>query len=49
MTYVIVTRQRKVIGNPIASYNEAYELATRLYGDNVQDWLKRNLRIEENR
>ncbi len=49
MTYVIVTRKRKVIGNPIASYNEAYELATRLYGDNVQDWLKHNLRIEENR
>ena len=49
MTYVIVTRKRKVIGNPIASYNEAYELATRLYGDNVQDWLKHNLRIEESR
>lgn len=49
MTYVIVTRSRKVIGKPFTSYSEAFDVATRLYGNNVQDWIRRNLRIEENR
>lgn len=49
MTYIIVTRKREVIGRPYASYREAFDAATQLYGNNVQAWIRRNLRIEENR
>ena len=49
MTYIIVTRRGEVIGKPFETYSEAFDVATRLYGNHVQDWIRRNLRIEENR
>ena len=49
MTYIIVTRKKTVVGKPAASFDDALIQATRLYGDDTQDWLSLNLRIEENR
>ena len=49
MTYIIVTRKETVIGKPVASFDAALRQATRLFGDDIDDWLKLNLRIEENR
>ena len=49
MTYIIVTRKESVIGSQVATFDAALRQATRLFGDDVEDWLKLNLRIEENR
>jgi hypothetical protein len=49
MTYIIVTRKEAVVGIPAASFDTALSQATRLFGDDVEDWLKLNLRIEEKR
>lgn len=49
MTYIIITRKEAVVGKPIASFDDAFIQATRLFGDDVEDWLKLNIRIEENR
>ncbi len=49
MTYVIVKNQETIIGKPLASYKAALNEACRLYGDDVMDWMKLNLRIEEAR
>ncbi len=49
MTYIIVTRKEAVVGKPLTSFDDALMQATHLFGDDVQDWLKLNLRIEENR
>jgi hypothetical protein len=49
MTYIIVTRKETVVGNPLASFDAALIQATRLFGDDIEDWLNLNLRIEENR
>ncbi len=49
MTYIIVTGSETVVGKPVASFDAALKKAARLFGDSTQDWLKLNLRIEENR
>ena len=49
MTYIIVISKETVVGKPVASFDDALNLATRLYGDDMEDWLNLNLRIEENR
>ena len=49
MTYIIVTERQTIIGNPFGSYMSAFEEANRLFGDEATDWVKLNLRIEENR
>lgn len=49
MTYIIVTQEETVVGKPVASFDDALTQATRLFGDDMEDWLKLNLRIEENR
>lgn len=49
MTYIIVTSKETVVGKPLASFNAALIRATALFGDDMEDWLKLNLRIEENR
>ena len=49
MTYVIVKNKRTVIGRPLNSYQAALEEADRLFGDNILDWMRLNLRIEEAR
>lgn len=49
MTYIIVTREETVVGKPVASFDDAMIQATSLFGDDMEDWLKLNLRIEENR
>lgn len=49
MTYVIVTKKQTVIGQPFASYNDALAQASRLFGDDVMDWVELNLRVEESR
>ena len=49
MTYIIVTRQETVVGKPSASFDAALIQATRLFGDDIEGWLKLNLRIEEKR
>lgn len=49
MTYVIVTDTQTIIGKPFASYMAAFKQATRQFGDDAAQWVKLNLRIEENR
>ncbi len=49
MTYIIVTREKTVVGIPAASFDTAFSQATRLFGDDIENWLKLNLRIEVNR
>ncbi len=49
MTYIIVTRKASVVGKPFASFDAAFIQATHLFGGDIEDWLKLNLRIEENR
>jgi hypothetical protein len=49
MTYIIVTRKEAVVGIPAASFHTALSQATRLFGDDLEEWLKLNLRIEESR
>jgi len=49
MTYIIVTRKETVVGKPDVSFDAALIQATRLFGDDMEAWLKLNLRIEENR
>ncbi len=49
MTYIIITRKEAVVGKPIASFDAAFIQATRLFGDDIEVWLKLNIRIEENR
>lgn len=47
MTYVIVTDKSTIVGKPVASYQRALREATRLFGDDVRDWIRLNLRVEE--
>ncbi len=49
MTYVIVTGKDAVSGLPARTYQTAFNQARRLYGGDVDVWMKLNLRIEENR
>ncbi len=49
MSYVIVTKEHTITGQPFPSYDEALAEANREFGDEVQVWLELNLRIEENR
>lgn len=49
MTYVIVKETQTVIGTPFNSYADALTTATRLFGDDVLEWMQLNLRVEENR
>jgi hypothetical protein len=49
MTYIIVTRKETVVGEPLVSFDDALMQATHLFGADLKDWLKLNLRIEENR
>jgi hypothetical protein len=49
MTYVIVTGQRTVIGEPFPSFSAAFETAVGQFGKDVRRWLELNLRVEENR
>ena len=49
MTYVIVKNQQTIIGKPIASYKAALNEASRLFGDDVMEWMNLNLRVEEAR
>lgn len=47
MTYVIVKNKRTIVGKPVTSYQRALKEATRLFGDDVRDWMRLNLRVEE--
>ena len=47
MTYVIVKNRKTIVGKPVASYQAALKQASRLFGDDIVEWMKLNLRIEE--
>ena len=47
MTYVIVKNRKTVVGKPVSSYQAAFKQACRLFGDDIAEWMKLNLRIEE--
>lgn len=47
MTYVIVKNRKTIVGKPVSSYQRAIREAHHLFGDDVTDWIKLNLRIEE--
>lgn len=47
MTYVIVKNRKTIVGNPVSSYQAALREASRLFGDDILDWMKLNLRVEE--
>jgi ABC-type uncharacterized transport system auxiliary subunit len=49
MTYVIITNEQTIIGQPYGSYISAFDAANRLFGTDCVDWVNLNLRIEENR
>ena len=49
MSYVIVTGKDTVVGMPTRSYVSALNQANRLYGKNVEAWIRNNVRIEESR
>ena len=49
MTYLIVTEQETVLGDPFESYDQAFVEATRLFGEEPSEWINRNVRVEENR
>ena len=49
MTYIIVKDRHTIIGSPFESFAEALEQASTLYGDDVEEWIDLNLRVEENR
>ena len=49
MTYVIVKNRKTIVGKPVSSYQEALKEATRLFGDDIIDWMNLNLRVEEAR
>jgi hypothetical protein len=49
MTYVIVTDTQTIIGTPFTSYMSAFNQAILQFGDDAAEWIKLNLRIEENR
>ncbi len=49
MTYVIVKNRKTIVGQPVSSYQAALKEANRLFGDDVIDWIKLNLRVEEAR
>ena len=49
MTYIIVTNKETVVGIPATSFDAALTQATHLFGDDMEVWLKQNLRIEQNR
>ena len=49
MTYVIVKDTKTVVGTPFQSFTAALEQASRLFGDDVRQWMDLNLRIEEAR
>jgi len=47
MTYVIVKDHKTIVGTPVSSYQAALKEASRLFGDDILDWMKLNLRVEE--
>ncbi len=47
MTYIIVKNRKTVVGEPVSSYQAALNEASRLFGDDILDWMKLNLRVEE--
>lgn len=47
MTYVIVKNRKTIVGKPVSSYQAALKEASRLFGDDISDWLQLNLRVEE--
>ena len=49
MTYVIIKDRQTVIGAPHSSFAAALQQASNLFGDDVQQWMDLNLRVEENR
>lgn len=46
MTYVIVKNRSTIVGKPKTSYQDALKEASRMFGDDVRDWLALNLRVE---
>ena len=49
MTYVIVKDRKTIVGTPFPSFTAALEQASRQFGDDIRQWMKLNLRIEESR
>lgn len=49
MTYIIVTDNQTIIGQPFTSYMSAFTQAVLQFGDDAAEWVRLNLRIEENR
>ena len=49
MTYVIVASKQTVVGKPFTCYASAFSEATRVFGDEIETWLKLNVRVEEQR
>jgi len=47
MAYVIVKNRKTIVGKPVSSYQVALKEASRLFGDDIGDWLRLNLRIED--